>query len=241
MKLVDKFILAAAKRIEAKQKEKADLEQNERDSINKLYKQYEEKAEKLIEDYIDSIEEKMYADGCHLKSGDTAILNFYEIDYPCRNGWDTGPNAILSNVPVEVKRKPLKVRITDVSVSRSYYSELLDSFFNVYYGDHLKKALDTDSVVRWYIRYTQMEEEWQEYHGLYWNAKFEPLNFGFKPNWGLNAGSFLVEGTNGAIFTERYWERQGEIQTKWEEVNDEKKEFENTLNKMLEKYRNNEI
>lgn len=41
MELLNKFILAAAKRIEAKQKEKADLEQKERDDVNKLYKEYE--------------------------------------------------------------------------------------------------------------------------------------------------------------------------------------------------------
>jgi hypothetical protein len=236
MKLVNKFILAAVKRIEAKQKEKADLEQKERDDVNKLYKEYEERAEKLIEDYI----EKMYTDGCHLKSGDTAILNFYELDYPCRNGWDTGPNEILRNVPVEVKRKPLKVRITDVYISRSYYDEMLDRFFNVYYGDHLKRALDEGVVVQWFIKFTQ-NNLWPENSGLYWEAKFEPLNFDFKPTWGLNAGSFLVEGTNGAIFTEKYWEKEGEIQTKWEEINYEKKQFDAVLNKMLEKYKNNEI
>jgi hypothetical protein len=236
MKLVNKFILAAVKRIEAKQKEKADLEQKERDDVNKLYKEYEERAEKLIEDYI----EKMYTDGCHLKSGDTAILNFYELDYPCRNGWDTGPNEILRNVPVEVKRKPLKVRITDVYISHSYYDDMLDRFFNIYYGDPLKRALDGGVVVQWFIKFTQ-NNLWPENSGLYWEAKFEPLNFDFKPTWGLNAGSFLVEGTNGAIFTEKYWEKEGEIQTKWEEINYEKKQFDAVLNKMLEKYKNNEI
>jgi len=240
MNIVYKFILAASKRIEAKQKERADIVQKEKDAVNKLYKEYEERAEKLIEDYIDSIEERMYSDRCHLKPGDVAILNLYELDHICRNEWDTGPHAILNNVPVDVKRKPLKVRITDVRVSRGYYSEVLNRFLNAYYGDHLKRALDDDAVVQWFIKFTQ-NKLWSENHGLYWEANFEPLNFDFKPTWGLNAGSFLLEETNGAIFTKKYWKMEGKIQTKWEEINHEKKRFESTLSQMLVKYKSDEI
>jgi hypothetical protein len=240
MKLVEKFILAAAKRIEAKQKKKAELELKSKIDINEVYKANRETARKIIDNFVASIELLMNNAGCHLKVGNTAILNLWELDYPCRNGWDTGPNEILRNVPVEVKRNPLKVRITDVYISRSYYDEMLDRFFNVYYGDHLKRALDEGVVVQWFIKFTQ-NNLWPENSGLYWEAKFEPLNFDFKPSWGLNAGSFLVEGTNGAIFTEKYWENEGKIQTKWEEINYEKKQFDVVLNKMLEKYKNNEI
>lgn len=240
MKLIEKFILAAAKRVEAKKKAKEEQLQKERDEVNALYKSYEDEAEKLIEDFIDTIEEKMYNEGCHLEPGVNAILNYYELDYPCRNGWDSGPNAILSNVAVDEKRTPLFVKITDVKVSRSYYHECLDKFFNLYYGDHLKRAIDEGAVVQWFMKFMR-NRTWPDNYGLYWNAQFEPVNFSFNPNWGLNAGSFLDASTNGAIFTKRYWAQRGEILGAWEEVNYEKKQFEKIESKMLEKYRNNEI
>ena len=242
MKLIDKFILAAAKRVEAKKKAAEELERKEREDLNKIYKEYETEAEKLIDEFIDTIEEKMYNEGCHLEPGVHAILNYYDLDYTCRNGWDHGPDAILSNVTVDEKRAPLFVRITDVKVNRSYYHECLDTFFNasIYYGDHLKRALDEEAVVQWFMNFMQ-NRNWSENCGLYWYAQFEPVNFIFNPTWGLNAGSFLDASTNGAIFTKRYWKQKGEILEAWEEANYEKKQFEKIEAEMLEKYRNNEI
>lgn len=240
MKLVDKFILSAAKRIEAKKKAAEELERKEREDVNKLYKSYEVKAEELINEFIDTVEEKMRTEGCHLEPDVHAILNYYELDYPCINGWDSGPHAILSNVTIDEKRTPLFVKIISVEISKSYYDECLDRFFNVYYGDHLKRALDEGAVVQWFMKFMQ-NRTWSENYGLYWNAKFEPVNFSFKPSWGLNAGSFLDASTNGAIFTKKYWKRRGEILEAWEEANYEKKQFEKIESKMLEKYRNNEI
>lgn len=240
MGLLEKFILAAAKKIEAKkEKEQQQLREKEQ-ATNELYKSYEKEAEKYIQTFISDIEKGMRKKGCHLKPGDTAILNYYELDYPCRNGWDTGPTEILRNVPVEVKRKPLKVKIKDVNISYSYYEERLNSFFNRYYGDHLKRALDEGAVVQWFMQFMG-NGIWSENYGLYWDAKFEPLNFDFKPSLGLNAGSFLVEESNGAIFTKKYWKREGKILTKWEKANHKKKTFDTVLDGMLKKYRNNQI
>ena len=240
MKLLDKYILAAAKRIEAKNKNSVDLEREKREAYEKLFIEYKEKTQKLIEDYILRIKSKMQTDGCHLKVGDTAVLNYYELDYNCRNRWDTGPDAILSNVPVEVKRNPLKVKITSVSISDSLYRDILFSFYKHLTVSGLRDMLDQTNVVAPFTNYCR-HEPWSENCGLFWEAKFEPINFDFRPAWGLNAGSFLVEGTYGAIFTENYWKRQGKVQTKWEEANYDKNEFETVLNKMLEMYRNNEI
>lgn len=240
MNLVDKFILAAAKRVEARKQKKEKQIREKEYLINELYKSYEEEAKVHIEGFIKDIEKKMLKEGCHLKVGDTAVLNYYELDYPCRNGWDTGPTEILRNVPVEVKRTPLLVKIKELCISHSYYEERLNSFFNKYYGDHLKRALAEGAVVQWFMQFMG-NGLWAENYGLYWDAKFEPLNFGFKPKWSLNAGSFLVEGSSGAIFTERYWKKEGEVLTKWENTNREKREFDNLLSEMLKKYRNNEI
>lgn len=240
MKLLDKYILAAAKRIEAKNKISEDLEREKKEAYEKLFIEYKEKTQKLIEDYTFKITTQMLTDGCHLKVGDTAVLNYYELDYNCRNGWDTGPDAILSNVPVEVKRNPLKVKITDVSISDSLYREILSSFYKHLTVNDLRDMLDQTNVLVSFTNYCRYEP-WPENCGLFWEAKFEPINFDFRPVWGLNAGSFLVEGTYGAIFTENYWKRQGKVQTKWEEANYDKNEFEIVLNKMLEMYRNNEI
>ena len=240
MKLVDKFILSAAKRIEAKKKAAEELERKEREDVNKLYKTYEVKAEGLINEFIDTVEEKMRTKGCHLEPGVNAILNYYELDYPCRNGWDSGPHAILSNVTLDEKRTPLFVKIISVEVSKSYYDECLDTFFNVYYGDHLKRALDEGAVVQWFMKFMQ-NKTWPDNYGLYWYAKFEPVNFSFKPSWGLNAGSFLDASTNGAIFTKKYWKRRGKIESKWETIRSERNEFSVLEEEMLKKYRNNEI
>lgn len=240
MKLVDKFILSSAKRIEDKKKAAEELERNEREDANKLYKTYEVKAEELINEFIDTVEEKMRTKGCHLEPGVNAILNYYELDYPCINGWDSGPHAILSNVTLDENRTPLFVKIISVEVSKSYYGECLDRFFNVYYGDHLKRALDEGEVVQWFMAFMQ-NRTWSENYGLYWNAQFEPVNFSFNPTWGLNAGSFLDASTNGAIFTKRYWKRRCKIESKWKTIRSERNEFSVLEEEMLKKYRNNEI
>ena len=240
MELLDKFILSAAKRIEAKKRAAEDLKRKQREEVNILYKEYELEAEELINDFIYTIEEKMRTKGCHLKPGTHAILNYYELDYPCRNGWDIGPDAILRNVTIDERRTPLFVKITDVNIDRSYYDSCLDKFLNVYYVDHLKKALNTGTVIEWFVKFMQ-NRKWTDNHGLYWNAQFEPLNFSFNPKWRLNAGSFLDASTNGAILTKRYWKQKGEVLKAWELANYEKQQFDRIEVETLEKYRNNEI
>lgn len=234
--LVEKFILAAAKRIEDKKLKVEKLKNKESTDINNLYKTYEDEAEKLIGEFIDSIKDNMNNSGCHLNPGDTAILNIYELDYACKNGWDSGPSAILKNISEDVRRKPLKVRITNVKISRSYYTDNLDRFFNKYYGPYIKKMIDNGELIEIFKDFMS-DKLWSENYGLYWDVFFEPINFEFNPVWGLNSGSFLLEGTNGASITESYWIEHGEILSKWDEINNEKNRFEFNLSKMVEIYK----
>lgn len=236
MRMIKNFIFSVAKRIEDKNRKEREAQEIAKAADAKLYSLYKEQSRKIIEDFIHTIEKEMQKAGCHLKPGDTAVLNYYNLIYDCKNGWDSGPPAILKHVPDDIKVKPLKVKIKEVRISHSLFTDRLDSFLEHFGLEELREGVEKSLILDWFKNFSAGKLWARTQYGLYWEATFEPINFDFKPKWGLNVGSFLINGTKEAKVTKKYWKKENKVKAKLEKAFSKKIEFERELKKLLGHY-----
>jgi len=207
MGTIGDFFIERAKKIEKKRSEKITKFKEERSSKYKELQKEKEKASDIIwENIVEPVIAKMEIAGCHLKKGDSVILNKYNIDYDSHNGWDTGVYAILNHVDQKNLVEPIYAMITDVSVDIALCRELVDNFLEVM-GEtvSMKRVGELERIFR--ARHKASHSLGKETFGLFYGANFKlPKRFtNFSPSWGLNVNSFLRKGTPGADLTDLLW------------------------------------
>jgi len=173
--------------------------------------------EKIVQDVLmaelKQIESAFDFIPCRIKIGDKAIINKYELGGLCKNGWDGGPQALLTHLK-EIEF-PVIVTIKDVYVDRSYAEELIERWLNKLYPTEIKTlALSPTTIIPAYRRYHKSLEHrcFGDYLSVYRTATFN-IDGPFKPVWGLNTNCFIPEGTDEYRETYSLWSKELQVQT----------------------------
>ena len=218
--------------------------------IDKLNKDHKSAIGEVINTEIAKLAEGYDKQPEHIKVGDRAIMNYFSIKYPGRNGWDGGVHSLLTHIPQEERTAPVVVNITKMYVDTSWAQELLDKFFENHHDAWLRDMVPVDKAWNIYLNwldrrrknigdYTGNKSEnisKRELVGLYKTAHFE-YEGSFKPRWGLNIFSFHPEGTPEFDKTFELWSREIEINLKRDELNAKMKELNEEMKKIDEEYR----
>lgn len=177
----------------------------------------------------------------HIKIGDRAIMNYYSIKYPGRNGWDGGVTSLLTHTPQEERTTPVTVIITKIYVDTSWSNELIDRFFENHGDQWLYENVKLERAWDFYLSWLKRKRNAEglntyELLGLYKTAEFN-YDGSFKPKWGLNIYSFHPEGTPEYQKTYELWAREIEINIKRSELNAKMKELNDEMKQIDEEYR----
>ena len=186
---------------------------------------YEKIVEDILKAELDQIESAFDIIPCKIKIGDKAIINKYGLGGPCKNGWDGGPDTLLTHLK-EIEF-PVTVTIKDVYVDRSYAEELIERWLRKLYPTEIKTmALSPTTIIPAYRRYHKSLEHrcFRDYLSVYRTATFD-IDGPFKPVWGLNTNCFIPEGTVEYKETYSLWAEELQVQKL-------KKEAENRLNEV---------
>ena len=188
--------------------------------------------EKIVQDVLmaelKQIESAFDTIPCKIKVGDKAIINKYELGGPCKNGWDGGPEALLSKLK-EIEF-PVTVTIKDVYVDRSYAEELIERWLSKLYPTEIKTlALAPPTIIPAYLRHHKSLDLrcFGDYLSIYRTATFD-IDGSFKPVWGLNTNCFIPEGTSEYAETYSLWSEEIHVRKM-------KKEAEDRLNNVNDK------
>jgi hypothetical protein len=177
----------------------------------------------------------------HIKVGDRAIINYFSIKYPGRNGWDGGVSSLLNHIPDEERTAPVTVIITQIYVDTSYSNELIDKFFGNHSAQWLYGNVKLERAWDFYLTWLKVRRSkdglnTRELLGLYKTAHFN-YEGSFKPKWGLNVYSFHPEGTPEYTKTYELWVREIEINLKRAELSAKMKELNDEMKQVDEEYR----
>lgn len=179
----------------------------------------------------------------HIKLGDTAILNYYELQYQSKNKWDSGI-YVLETHPDLVSNKPIKVKITDVFIAKGLVHAYIESIID-YVSNNIKDNphLNPDTIINYPSKLIRCFDEYVSKNlkvdifnkfGFYWCAHFEIIDRpDIKFSYGLNTGSFLKADSELGKITNDLWLANDKARKKFK---DSKIELINT-----EKYTRSEI
>jgi hypothetical protein len=231
-----------AARINAAEKRRKYEKEKEREGIQDFYTRTKKEANDILRGFIRGKSEFLSQTPCDIKIGDTVILNKYSLSKEGNNGWDGGPNMLLGYLK-DIKA-PVVMKITDVYVDLSLASEKIDRFLNSHPIDSIRKMIDWGVLVENFEDLIKSgDNPICDKYGLYRTAHFEYDNE-FKPRWGLNVNSFLLEGTEEFDITYAHWKLEIELKEKQKDINDQikslnerkeniKKEYDKILNKNI--------
>ena len=167
-------------------------------------------------------------DSCHIKIGDTAIINKYEIGYLCNNGWDGGPNTLLSNVKSIDFSTPVTVLITGIFTESSLAEERIERFIDQCSTEELMSLMKSKNAIAAYQKYLTKicgtSGIFRNFMGLYKTATFK-IEGSFQPRWSLNVGCFLPLGSFEYNKTYSLWSQEMEIDNLQKEIYKHKEEI----------------
>jgi hypothetical protein len=238
MNIFNKWALKRADQIKQREADEHKKRQEKFESYVNHRKAIREEIEKNIQLLIEDYEKTP----THINVGDRAIMNYFSIKYPGRNGWDGGVSSLLNNIPQEERTAPVTVIITQIYVDTSWSNELIDKFFenhgDYWLYDHVKIERAWEFYLNWLkIRRSKDASNTSELLGLYKTAHFN-YEGSFKPKWGLNVNSFHPEGTPEYTKTYDLWIREIEINLKRAELNTKLAELNDEMKVIDEEYRN---
>lgn len=239
MGLLDKWALKRVEKI--KRKEAEELKERLKNEAN--YKAHRDAIDMIIRNYIQELMEAHEKEPVHIKVGDRAILNYYSIKYPGRNGWDGGVSSLLNHIPQEERTAPVTVIITQIYVDTSYANELIDRFFQNHANEWLYNNVKLERALDFYLswlkqtRLNHYGSDSIKLAGLYKTATFN-YEGSFHPKWGLNVFSFHPEGTPEYTKTYELWAKEIEINIRRTELNAKLKQLNDEMKKIDEEYRN---
>jgi len=233
MDILDKWILAKAKRIEAAKKEKEDQVRKETERIKESLKSIKE----ILKRRIAKLAKEFSETECHLSPGDKAILNVYHLGKNKINGWDGGPSSLLKNIPDNELTKPVIVTITEIYTDLSLAEERIDKFIDSLDSNDIniisKKDESAISAYEDFARKRHYDQTTGELYGIYRTAYFE-YDGSFKPKWGLGVYSFLKEGTAEYNKTNHIWKKELKLNSKISELSKQLKELDKEREKIKE-------
>lgn len=237
MRLFDKWAIRRVERIKQREAE----EQQERLKKQNEYKIHADAIYMVIETHMEELVQVYEKQPTHIKVGDRAIMNYFSIKYPSRNGWDGGVSSLLNHIPQEERTKPVTVIISHIYVDKSYARDIIDRFFENHSNEWLYNNVTIDRALNFYlgwlrkIRSTLPPYDEIRLFGLYKTAKFN-YDGSFKPKWGLNVFSFHAEGTPEYTKTYELWMKEIEINLKRVELNKKLKELNDEMKQIDEEY-----
>ena len=237
MKFLDKWALKRVEKINQREAEQLRVRQE----LKEKYESHRKFFESKIRNRIQSIMEVYEKVPEHIKVGDRAIMNYYSIKYPGRNGWDGGVTSLLNHIPQEERTAPVTVIITKIYVDISRSNELIDKFFENHANQVLYENVKLERAWNFYLSWLKRKRNAEGLNtykllGLYKTAEFN-YDGSFKPKWGLNIYSFHPEGTPEYQKTYDLWVREIEINAKRSEVNAKLKELNDEMKQIDEEYR----
>lgn len=238
MGLLDKWALKRVEKI--KQKEAKELQARLKNETD--YKAHRDAIDAIIRNYIQELMEVHEKEPVHIKVGDRAIMNYYSIKFPGRNGWDGGVSSLLNHIPQEERTAPVTVIITRIYVDTSYANELIDRFFQNHANEWLYNNVKIERALDFYLRWLKQTRlnhygsDSIKLAGLYKTATFN-YEGSFQPNWGLNVFSFHPEGTPEYTKTYELWTKEIEINLKRAELNAKLKQLNDEMKQIDEEYR----
>lgn len=164
----------------------------------------------------------------HIKAGDTAIVNRFNLGYSGHNSWDGGTATLFRYIKTEQINEPIMAYITEIIVDSSYTKELIDKFITtkIWESDQ-SNTLSTeeqiiDSFTQW-VKTTNNEvgSIGNEY-GLYLAARFT-TNTGSDPNWTLNIFCFIPESSEYFHTTKTVWEEEIAIRNMYNDLKEKER------------------
>lgn len=233
--MLKKFILARATAIQnkealklAEKTEKAKKESELRQEAYLADRKVLQNGIRVLHEVIDARARTMENIPCHVKAGDTAILNIYSLGYSGSNSWDGGPQAFLSCITDKQEiDSPVIVQITEVYVDKSLAYDKIEHFIEREMNFNDLKTADDAYIRNCYQKYVGASNNTDYF--LYKTAKFNN-NTTFQPQWGLNVKSFIPKSSPDFKKTYDIWRE--EIELAWRNAELRKKLQEIELRKI---------
>lgn len=234
--MFEKWILKRAEKIKAEKTAQEKVRVEDVKATQHRRREIIKEAKEILNNFYSDLEKTMEPDSRMVKAGDRAILNIYDMLFENNvAGWDGGPRSLLTHTPKEDQTEPMYVNIKSVGFDRSLAWEKVDRFVNKYNESELKKWIDAKQLVT--VFKSGKTSNLKTYlYGLYFSAQFETETT-FHPTWTLNLSSFLKEGTEEAIITEKVWKEEIQIEKDLKVLNERKKEICLRKREIDEKYK----
>jgi hypothetical protein len=243
MKFFQNLIIRKAESIkakqEAKQKSERLAEQNQYEANRKIVENAKEILYRALDPTIKSLREAP----CHIKAGDVAILNRYNMLHPhSQNGWDGGPGTFLSHCHEDDRNTPINCDIISIHVDCSFAHEKIEKWIdNQSYEkleQHIKLGTLKQAYFNWFENLTPSSMLWKSTYGLYRTAMFKAHFTKFNPSWGLNVGSFLEINTPEAKETHKIWSEEIQLEFAYKTLKEQTNKIEARKREIDEQYRN---
>lgn len=239
IKIIDDWIVKRAKKLEMSKKIKEEAETKAFQEIRKKHSECRQKVKDILYKKIAKLAISKQSEQCHIKAGDVAILNKYELGRNGNNNWDGGTQSLIQHIKDEDKTKPIKVTISNVYVSQSLAQDFVDRFLDNSAHDNLSMMPEKDIIIDQYSTWlnnrrenrTPIGDAW----GLYHEASFV-TNLSFQPNWGLNVDCFLSMESEEGAETYKMWKDELSIDNDIKNAKARLEELEKQRKMMHEKY-----
>lgn len=235
MKIIEKFIIKSAKRIKEREDSEKKIEEDRIKVLRTSWIETSEECRSVLLEYAEGIEKEMKASGCHLKIGDSTVLNKYELERKCYNNWDSGPHAIRSFLP-HAWINPVISEVKNITVSWGNLNAAIDSMLasNIQSTQHLRTLIDNKELVNYFKNYLDVHSIlWQKNFGLYYEIDYKLTDFDITPKFGLNSDSFLNVESHAGKFTIDLWNKEA----KYEKISSDLAAFELEKEKLLIDYK----
>ena len=175
---------------------------------------------KMIHVGLQPIIEKLEKTPCHIKVGDRAIMNVYELNYQGIGVWDGGARTYTRNATEAGFPGPHYVTITDIRIDTSYTDDKIDKWIANLDEKVLKDLLTSGNTFaafsRWFHNYGSTINifYYPDTLGVYKNAFFDVGECTFKPKWGLCVANFLKDDSESGKLTAAIVTEETEIDEK---------------------------
>jgi hypothetical protein len=239
MNVINKWILNRAEKIKAREKSTEVARQKEYEKQRHVI----ERAKQILYDSLKPFIDKMNEAPCHIKAGDVAILNRYNMLHPhSQNGWDGGPGTFLRHCHEDDRNTPINCDIISIHVDCSFAHEKIEKWIdNQSYEkleQHIKLGTLKQAYFNWFENLTPSSMLWKSTYGLYRTAMFKAHFTKFNPSWGLNVGSFLECNTPEAKETVEIWREEISLDFARKQLKEQTDKIDARKREIDEKYRN---